>query len=346
MATIGNSVLTLADLMKGRKGDGQFDTEIVDLVVQENPMLDDITFVEANDGTTNRTTIRTGIPEPTWVGYYEGVQPVKGTKAQVKDTCGKMKAMLEIDADLYDNCSEGGQAQLIADELGGIAEGMKQAMSQAVIYGKLADEPRAFNGLGKYYAIAGADNASYDDKDSAHYVFSGAKSASPSKAALRSIYLVGWSPRTITGFYPKNAKSAGLDRGKFDRAWALDSNGGRYEVYRQALSWEMGLSVRDYRYAGRIANIESDAMLAASGQPDYIEILHRLVTRVKNGAGVRQALYMSPLVWEYVQTLFYRATQANAVQYRDIEQRKAVPTLMGIPVRICDAMEVNEEFLN
>lgn len=346
MATIGNTALTLADMLKGRKGDGSFDSEIVDLVVQENSMLDDIPFVEANDGTAHRTTIRTGIPEPTWVGFYEGVQPVKGSKTQVKDVAGKMKAMLEIDADLYDNSPVDGQAQIIADELGGIAEGMKAAMSQALIYGKLNDEPRAFNGLAKYYSVCGAASASFDDKDAAHYVFNGAKASAPSQSMLRSIYLVGWSPRTITGFYPQGAKSAGLDRGKFDRAWSVDADGGRLEVYRQVLSWQMGLSVRDYRYAGRIANLEADAMLNSSGQPDYIELIHRLATRVKNGGSVKRGFYMSPLVWEFVQTLFYRRTQGNAIQYADIEQRKSVPVLLGVPVRICDAMETNEAFVN
>ena len=345
MATIGNSVLTLADMLKGRKGDGSFDSEIVDLVVQENPMLDDVPFVEANDGTAHRTTIRTGIPKPTWVGFYEGVQPVKGSKAQVKDVCGKMKAKLEIDADLYDNGPATQKAQVIADELGGIAEGMNQEMAEALIYGKLADEPRAFNGLMKYYATIGANGANaanYDRDDAAHYVFDGAKATSPSTSACRSILLVGWSPRTITGFYPQGAKSAGLERGEFKKVDVTDSKGGTYEAYRQYLTWTMGLSVKDFRYGGRIANIESDHMLDASGQPDYIELVSRLVTRVKNGGTVRRALYMAPLVWEYLQTLFYRKTMGNAVKYADLEQRKAVPTLFGIPVRVCDAMETNE----
>lgn len=343
MGLTGNTVLTLADMLKGRKGDGSFDSEIVDLVVQENEMLDDISFVQANDGTAHRTTIRTGIPDPTWVGFYEGVQPTKGTKAQVKDVCGKMKAMLEIDADLYDNCPVEGQAQVVADELAGIAEGMKQKMAETIIYGKLTSEPRAFNGLAKYYAAAGADNASYGTDDAAHYVFNGAKASSPSTSHKRSIYLIGWSPRTITGFYPQGAKSAGLERGEFRKVDTEDSNGGRLQVYRQFLSWTMGLSVRDYRYGGRIMNLEADHMLDASGQPDYIELIHRLVSRVKNGGGVRQALYMSPIVWEYVQTLFYRKTQGNAIAYRDIEQRKAVPTLLSIPVRRCDALETDEQ---
>ncbi len=346
MATIGNTALTLADMLKGRKGDGSFDSEIVDLVVQENPMLDDIPFVEANNGTAHRTTIRTGIPKPTWVGFYEGVQPVKGSKAQVQDTCGKMKAKLEIDADLYDNGPATDKAQTIADELGGIAEGMNQEMAQALIYGKLVDEPRAFNGLFKFYATAGADSLSYDRNDAAHYVFNGAKASSPSTSALRSIALIGWSPRTITGFYPQGAKSAGLDRGTFKKVEVTDSKGGTYEAYRQYLTWTMGLSVKDFRYGGRIANLESDHMLDASGQPNYIELARRLRSRVKTSGSVRRAWYMSQTVWEYIEVLFGRATQGNAIKYEDLEQRKGVPMLLGIPVRICDAMEVNEAYVS
>lgn len=345
MATVGNTALTLADMLKGRKGDGSFDSEIVDLVVQENPMLDDIPFVEANDGTTHRTTIRTGIPKPTWVAYYEGVQPVKGSKTQVKDTSGRMKAKIEIDADLYDNGPVTQKAQVVADELGGVAEGMNQEMAQAVIYGKLADEPRAFNGLTKFYSEAGADNTNYDTNDAAHYVFDGLKASSTNKNHLRSILLIGWSPRTITGFYPQGAKSAGLERGEFKKVDVTDAKGGTYEAYRQYLSWTMGLSVKDFRYGGRIANIESDYMLAAN-QPDYIELIRRMIARVKNGGSVRRALYMSRTVWENIEVLFYRKTMGNAVKYEDIEQRKGTPTLLGIPVRLCDAMETNEAFVS
>lgn len=110
---------------------------------------------------------------------------------------------------------------------------------------------------------------------------------------------------------------------------------------RQTLSWDLGLSVKDYRYGGRLANLELDCMYAASGQPDYVELIRRLITRVKNSGMVRQCLYMEPQVWEAFQTLFYRKTQGNAVTYGDVLQHQA-PTLMGIPVRLPDALETNE----
>lgn len=342
MATVGNSVLTLADIMQGRRGDGSFDHEIVELFCQENPMLDDITIIQANDGTANRTTIRSGIPEPTWINYYSGVKPTKGAKTQVKDVAGRMRAMLEIDADLYNDTPD--KDQFLQDELFTLTEGMAQAMAECLIFGKIANDPRAFNGLYNFYGVAGADNNQYDSKDAAHYVFSG-KNAAQGGETFRSISLIGWSPSTITGFYPQGHKSAGIQRGALRKVDTQDANGGIYQVMRQEITWDMGLSVKDYRYGGRIANIDSSTMLTNTAGVDYVELIHRLVSRVKNSARVKRAFYMSPDLWEKIQVLFYRKTQGNAIQYADIQQRANTPVLLGIPVRLSDALEVDEQFV-
>lgn len=340
MAVKSKGVITLADILAGRKGDGSFDSDIVELFTEENPILDDISIIEANDGTTNRTTIRTGIPEPTWTAYYSGVKPAKGTKTQVKDVAGRMKSMLEIDAQLYEDTPD--KDQLLKDELYGLTEGMTQAMADCLIYGKIANEPRAFNGLYNFYKTAGADLAKYDSKDSAHYVFSGDKNPTKGKA-YRSLLLMGWSPSTITTFYPKGHKSAGLQRSELRTVDTNDADGGVYQVKRQDLSWELGLSVRDYRYGGRIANIDNETLLSTNTDIDYVEMIHRLVSRVKNSQRVNRAFYMANDLWEKVQVLFYRKTMGNAVAYQDVMQRFKTPTLLGIPVRITDAMEVNED---
>lgn len=342
MATIGNNVLTLADIMQGRKGDGSFDHEIVELFCQENPMLDDITIIQANDGTANRTTIRSGIPEPTWINYYSGVKPAKGAKTQVKDVAGRMRAMLEIDADLYEDTPD--KDQFLQDELFALTEGMTQAMAECLIFGKIANDPRAFNGLYNFYAEAGADMTKYDSKDAAHYVFSGTNTVKGGET-FRSITMVGWSPSTITGFYPQGHKSAGIQRGALRKVDAQDANGGIYQVMRQELTWEMGLSVKDFRYGGRIANVDTSTMLSSSNQTDFVELIHRMVSRVKNSARVKRAMYMSPDLWEKIQVLFYRKTQGNAIAYTDVMQRLNTPTLLGIPVRITDALEVDEQFV-
>lgn len=345
MATIGNQSLTLADTLAGRTRYGLIDREVVELLVKQNPMLDDIPIVKANDGNRNRTTVRTGMPSAAWVGYAEGPLPSKGAKAQVSDVAGHLESLLEIPKRLYEDTED--KDAFLADEVSTHTETMMNVMQEALIYGKIKNEPRKFNGLVNWYGQAGNSNAgvpsaNFDSKDAAYYVFDGSK-AGTARTDFRSIFLVGWGTRSIHGFFPQNHKNVGLTRGPLDKDWSFDANGGRYEVLRQLFSWDFGLSVPDFRYGGRIANIERDNMMAA-GQPDYILLLQRLVSRVKSGS-VRQVLYMEKIVWENIQTLFYAKTMGNAIKYGDLEQRKPT-TILGVPVRICDAMEIDEEKVN
>ena len=58
--------------------------------------------VEGNLETGNKTTVRTGLPTPTWRKLYGGIQPAKSTTAQVQDSCGMLEAYAEIDKALAD----------------------------------------------------------------------------------------------------------------------------------------------------------------------------------------------------------------------------------------------------
>jgi len=334
---IGNKVLTLRDIYAGRAADGRPDKDIVEMLFEDTSILDDMVLVEANDGTTNKTTIRTGISAGTWTAYYEGPQPSKGQKKQVKDVAGHLESMIEIAKRLFDDAPD--KDAVWQDEITEHGEGMSNDMVDTVFYGNVKSEPRKFNGIVNWYNTIGT--SSHDSKDSAHYVLQGAKASSPSQSMLRSVFLVGWGRKTIHGFYPQHHQNVCLTRGTVRTTDASDANSGIYEVMRQTLSWDLGLSVKDYRYGGRLANLELDYMYTTTGQPDYVELIRRLITRVKNSGMVRQALYMEPQVWEAFQTLFYRKTQGNAVTYGDVLQRQA-PTLMGIPVRLPEALETNE----
>ena len=86
MATaIGGSNPTLADWAKMREPDGGITTDIVEILQQTNDILLDMTWQEANSTTHHRSTIRTGMPAPTWRQFYQGVSPTKSTYATVYD---------------------------------------------------------------------------------------------------------------------------------------------------------------------------------------------------------------------------------------------------------------------
>ena len=162
-----------------------------------------------------------------------------------------------------------------------------------------------------------------------------------STAALRSIWLLGWSNRTIRCFYPKGSQG-GMKKGEFKKVDVTnaDDTTKTYEAYRQYLSWQLGLDVRDYRYGGRLANLQSDEMFDTSGVPDYVELLKRMIARVRDDV-VKQVWYMDKITWEAVQVWLDRKTMSNAYSYAQVESRKT-KTLFGNPVRICDALNTNE----
>ena len=83
---------TLIDVARRTDPDGKIAT-IVELLNQSNDVLTDMSWVEGNLETGNKTTVRTGIPVPTWRKLYGGVQPTKSTTAQVRDSCGMLEAL-------------------------------------------------------------------------------------------------------------------------------------------------------------------------------------------------------------------------------------------------------------
>ena len=348
MQVNGTRVLTYVDLVKGLDPKNNFDHRCVNLAVRANEMLDDMTVVEANDGTAMQTTFRTEAPKPVWIDFYGGIPSNKGSKAKLKVSCGRMGTKITIDKKMYDGALGKSQAAadaLLADEVQAAQDGMRMEMGSTLIYGRISDNPKAFNGLFKHYDRYGAD----DDTNSAHYVLNafgcgnGANKLSESK--LGSIALVGWSPNTITCFHPENHKLGGIEITPKRVVDITDPDAGAdatYEAYLSYMYWTLGLAVRDFRFGGRICNIQRDDMLNGNDKgAAYIELIDRLAQRVHD-SGVKQAWYMDKLVWENVCTLFSRMTRANAVTFQHVEGRKE-RRLFGIPVRVQDAMKVNEE---
>ena len=350
MAVIDNNrTLTLMDYLKRCNGKGEFDSQLVDFVAKSNPILKDVSFVSANNGTTLDAKLAKGIHRPTWVGFGDGLMGAKTDTADVKYVAGRMGTMIEVEGDAYDNANEEGKTQLIGEQLEKAAEGMNQEMARTLVYGSVDNEPRSFNGLYTIYNEAGGHLVGIPESDVRHFVINGAKAQNPSTAALRSIVAVKWHPNGITGFYPQNAKSVGMSRGKFEPVRYQTPDGKWHKKYLQDIYWMAGLAMMDFRNGGRIANIEADAMVTADGhvaqgQPNYIQLIQRLTSRLGKAQG-RLCLYMSEIVWENLMTIFGNMTQANAITFENVDQFRKVPHLYGIPVSICDCLEVDEELV-
>ena len=341
MQVNGTRVLTYLDFVKGLDPKGNFAHRIVELVAKKVEMLDDMTVIAANDGSALQTTVRTETPKPVWTTYYGGIPSNKGSKAKIKVSCGRLATKILVDKKLYDDSKD--KDAVLEDEIRANITGMKNELANALVYGLISDNPLGINGLFKHYGEYGSETA--DDTESAHYVFNalGLTGDSSAKTKLGSIALVGWSPNTITCFHPENSGTGGIEKSDKRVTDVADPDVGgdaTYEAYLQYIYWQLGLAVRDYRYGGRICNIQRDLMLTKGYEGAYVELIDRLSQRVLDD-DVKQAYYMDKQMWENVCVMFSRLTRGNAITFQHVEARKE-KRLYGIPVRIMDPMKANE----
>ena len=253
MATLAtkSGAANLLDFAKSLDPSGKTD-KVVELLSQVNEVLMDMMWIEGNLPTGHRTTVRTGIPQATWRQLYQGVPPVKTSRVQITDTCGILEQRSEVDKDLAD--LNGNTAAFRLSEADGIVEGINQQMAQALIYGDTSLNPERFTGLAARYNTITVANA-----ESAKNVISAGGSGN-----CTSVWLVVWGENTVCGIFPKGSK-AGLvhqDLGEID---AFDGSNNRYRAYADRWQWKCGLTVRDWRYVVRIANISLTDLLGQSG---------------------------------------------------------------------------------
>ena len=101
MAVLPTTHPTLLDVTRRLDPNGKIDA-VAEILNQTNPILEDMVWIEGNLPTGHRTTVRTGLPTPTWRKLYGGVQPTKSTTAQITDSCGMLEAYAEVDKALAD----------------------------------------------------------------------------------------------------------------------------------------------------------------------------------------------------------------------------------------------------
>lgn len=323
MATLGANYPTLADLYRQQDGNGDIAT-IIDMLAQKNEMLEDALAMECNMGTQHLTTIRTGLPEPTWRRLYEGVQPQKGTTAQVKDTTGMAESWSEIDAKLVELSKKPQQFRL--NEGRAHIHGMSNDMQEQVIYGNSSVDPEKFDGLDVRFNDTTAANG--------NQIVLGDGAGSDNT----SIWFITWGEDSVHLLYPEGSK-AGLQREDIGKETKENSDGTVYRVYRERFSWDIGLSVRDWRGVSCVRNIDVSNLTndAATGT-DLIDKMIDAYYQLDNAnqPDGRTAVYCSRTIHKF---LHKQAMNANNVRLQIAEfAGRKVPMFIDIPIRRCDAI--------
>ena len=324
MSTIGTKV-TLQDHASRLDPQGKV-AKIVEVLNQVNDILQDLVFIEGNLPTGHKTTIRSGLPEATWRQLNYGVQPKKSKTVSVTDTCGILAQLSEIDKEIVD--LNGNTTEFLMSESKAAIESLNQAAVSCLFYGNTETDPEKFMGLAPRYDSSTAENGGNIIK------------AGGTLSTNTSIWLIAWGADTCHMILPKGSEAGIWTKNEGD-VMIQDGAGGSYPGVRSYFQWKLGLSLRDWRYVVRIANIDvthlaTDAGTVSVGAniiTSMIRAIHLLPTMNKG----KPVFYCNATIFTYLDLQTLKQTNMN-VKYDTDVHGKPIMTFRGIPVRKCEAI--------
>lgn len=337
MGAKGLTLVTLADVAKSK--DKQIG-KVAEVLVQENPMLNDIPYMEMNMGTIHKEDIRSALPA---VYYRKANQAIPASKTTVEERtfqAAHFESKSQIDAAV----AKRGGMDRIAYNRWNQAQGHIQAHAiehaALTIYGSPVDSTRKVAGFMDIFSTLSAS------EPTSKQIIDGGGVTSD----MCSILKIHWGERSVFGIYPAGTQ-AGLkrtDRSKGNtevQINALDSAGaaGNFWGYEEQFEIDHGLVVKDYRQVCRIANIDPVTLKSGAGAADLIDLMisgHYKIHNPQNGKGV---WYVNRTLEAFLHKQALTKVGAGAGLNYGNYQGEQVLMFLGSPVRRSDALLSTED---
>lgn len=312
--------LTLVEVAKRKDPSGNMAT-VAEVLNQENDIIQDAVWREANDTFSNKTVRRASLPAGSWRKLNSGVAIEASTTRELVDTIGLLETWAQNDIEIINAYPNPMQAR--NDEAMAFVEGLGQTMASTMIYGNAATTPEIFTGLAPRLAdIAATTNVINEGGTGSD---------------LCSIFVVDWSPTGVYMVYPKGS-AAGLEHKDKGIDTVRDSSGNMYEAYVDKFVWKAGMVVKNSKSIGRIANIESTGASNIFDEDNLITLMNRMT----KGPGRR--IYTNQTVLTQMEI---RAKDKTNINYSSVEGLAPGPvmTFKGVPVRLVEQMLITEAAL-
>jgi hypothetical protein len=254
--------LTLVELANRRDPQGNTAT-IAEVLAEDNEILQDAVFQEANDVFSHTCTRRLSLPSGTWRQLNEGVANESSKTIKVTEGIGMLESYSEPDKVLVDAAPNPQQFRM--DEGQAFIEGMSQTLAATMIYGNAQTDPTQFTGLAvRMNALAPLANV----------IGSGGTGGDDT-----SIYIVQWGLNKVFMIYPKGHPTVGVEHSDKGQVTLQDGSGNNYEGYRDHFAMRAGLVVKDDRCIARLANITPTGTSNIFDEDNLIKLLNRMPMR-------------------------------------------------------------------
>lgn len=338
-ATVASYVYDLMSWSKTRAPDFK-SSFIAQLLAQSNELMNDMVYLEGNLPTGHLITQQTGLPTTYTRQLNQAVQVTRGQTAQVEEGMAQFETWSEIDIDLLNLWADKGE--FLVNQSRGYIESIVQKFSKTFWYGDPSVDATQFLGMAPRYSTVNSANAA-----NAMNVIDGGGTGSVNT----SMWLLTFSPTSLHGIYPRGS-AAGIahwTNPEFVVQGSTGIGGTRLRAHQEQWKLKAGLALWDWRWCGRLANIDSTNLKNQSGATDLTEGMIDLVNRLPSLA--EPALETgNPMTSMSIpgKRIFYcnRATRAalqkqmlnktnNQLTMMDWYGHK-VMAFMGIPIRNSD----------
>ncbi len=322
----GGELFTLIDLAS-RMEQGSPARTVIELLNQRNPVLEDIPWMEANDGTKHIVTQRTGMPTVYYRSINSGVPNSKSTTAQISEGTAILEARSQMDVKLA-QISKNPERVRMTESIP-FLEAMKQQTAETLFYGNASISPKQFTGFFPRYSSLSAGNAE------------NIIDAGGANSVNTSILVAVWGETTGHGIYPAGT-SGGLIHQNLGEGDAFDSDGNRFRAFLDRFEWCQGLAIKDWQYFVRIANIDKTKLVTESSAADLTKKLILAVSRIPDLSAGTPVIYMNRTVFQMLTIQRAASVSAGGGITWDNVDGKFVYRFMGIPIRLTDKLLNNE----
>lgn len=314
MSVVNAELPTLLDHARMMDPNGAI-AKVVETLSKRSPLIQDAVFIEGNLPTGHQYTSEEALPSVYWRKLNQGILPSKARTGQVTEAAGILEGRSIVDRAVAR--LNGNEVAYRASQDMRFLRALKYGADSAFIYSSTATTPEQVHGIApRLDSLAG---------EVGDQVVDGGGSGSDNT----SIYIVCWSPETVTGFFPKGSK-AGIEHTDMGLQYVDDGTGKMLKAYCTDWDWNLGFAVVDKRFIVRIANIDVSDL---SGTGDTLApLLIEGMSRIEDPDMGRTVIYCNRTIETMLRLQARTGLKSATLSFEDWFGRK-IPHFDGMPIR-------------
>lgn len=326
MAEINPNYPTLLDLTRMQNPDKTL-ASIAPTLMEKNPVLQHVVVRQANDGTGHINHVEATLPTSYLRTYNEVVPDGKGTNVQVRDTMAMLEQWSRCDHKLA--VHSGDVAGFRADQLRKHIAAMSNEVARLWFYGNSLVSPKEFTGLSiRFSDVNAANGRNLIDLGGAGN-------------DCASIWFIKHGPDGVETIVPRGS-SAGLQTMDFGLVAAETHAGqtGNIAVFKEKISWDLGITVNDWRNIARVASIDVTDLRANIAAQDIIDGMIEAYHALDTVEGVK--IYMNRTIAAFLDKQRRNAVASGGQLDYTVVDGKQVPAFRGLPYYVTEGLKNTE----